>query len=133
MMKKETHCNNPSCGKELTHTPGRRPKKYCTPKCRISHHIKKNQKPKFVRIETHNRVKEQLKALMENGGKINYIEATPDVYDAEPINPMILDEPGQFQIPTPNTLDELKSMCPPDLKGFERSMWIAKKRVEYGI
>ena len=33
----------------------------------------------------------------------------------------------------PTTLDELKALCPKELKGFERSQWISGKRVEYGI
>lgn len=33
----------------------------------------------------------------------------------------------------PKNLDELKSMCPPELKGLERSAWIGTKRQEYGI
>ena len=35
---KLTHCNNPSCGKELIHTEGRRPKKYCSISCRNAHY-----------------------------------------------------------------------------------------------
>lgn len=35
---KQTHCNNPSCGKELIHTEGRRPKKYCSVGCRNAHY-----------------------------------------------------------------------------------------------
>jgi len=34
---------------------------------------------------------------------------------------------------SPKTLDELKALCPKDLKGFERSEWIAKERQKYNI
>ena len=35
--------------------------------------------------------------------------------------------------PIPRTLDELKALCPPELTGFDRSMWIANERQKYGI
>jgi hypothetical protein len=35
---KQTHCTNPTCGKELKHTKGRRPKKYCNESCRNGHY-----------------------------------------------------------------------------------------------
>lgn len=38
MKTKETHCLNPNCKKELIHTEGRRPKKYCSPSCRNVHY-----------------------------------------------------------------------------------------------
>lgn len=41
---------------------------------------------------------------------------------------------SNFAINTrPKTLDQLKALCPPELKGFDRSEWIGKKRQEYGI
>ena len=41
---------------------------------------------------------------------------------------------SNFTIDTrPKTLDQLKALCPPELKGFDRSEWIGKKRQEYGI
>ena len=45
------------------------------------------------------------------------------------------DQPkSNFAIDTrPKTLDQLKALCPPELKGFDRSEWIGKKRQEYGI
>jgi hypothetical protein len=33
----------------------------------------------------------------------------------------------------PKTLDELKSRCPADLKGIDRSIWISTERQKYGI
>lgn len=35
---KEPNCLNPSCGKKLKHTQGRRPKKYCNESCRNGHY-----------------------------------------------------------------------------------------------
>lgn len=62
--KKEKYCLNPSCKKELIHTEGRRPKKYCNPACRISHHLAKKKEPRYVQLETHNKVKKQLDELL---------------------------------------------------------------------
>lgn len=33
----------------------------------------------------------------------------------------------------PQTLDQLKALCPSDLIGFEKSAWIANERQKYGI
>ena len=33
----------------------------------------------------------------------------------------------------PRSLDELKSLCPAELTGLDRSEWIRTKRMEYGI
>lgn len=34
---------------------------------------------------------------------------------------------------TPKTLDELKSLCPKELTGIDRSIWISTERQKYGI
>jgi len=33
----------------------------------------------------------------------------------------------------PKTLDQLKALCPPELKGFDRSEWVSKNRLKYKI
>lgn len=33
----------------------------------------------------------------------------------------------------PKTLDELKDLCPPELKGLDRSAWISEQRQKYSI
>jgi len=33
----------------------------------------------------------------------------------------------------PKTLEELKVLCPIELKGFDRSEWISKERIKYSI
>jgi len=39
----KTNCKNPKCRKELIHTPGRRPKEFCSPECRVTYHNNKNK------------------------------------------------------------------------------------------
>lgn len=34
---------------------------------------------------------------------------------------------------TPKTLDELKAMCPKELTGIDRSVWIAEERKKYNL
>mgnify|MGYP005826925261 CR=1 FL=1 len=34
---------------------------------------------------------------------------------------------------SPTTLADIKKLCPPELKGLERTMWINEKKKEYGI
>ena len=68
---KATNCNNPSCGKELVHTEGRRPKKYCSDKCRISHHVSQKHKPKYVQIEKFNELQEKYKEVLQKVAENN--------------------------------------------------------------
>lgn len=100
-MAKLTNCLNPSCGKELEHTEGRRPKKYCTPKCRISHHIQQKKQPKFVRIETHNKLKEQLRELMAKEGEVKVIQMTEKSYDGNQVDRSYVGD----KVPIMNTPD----------------------------
>lgn len=60
-------CNNPSCKKELIHTEGRRPKKYCSAVCRnkisTANFLAKNksERTKRISIEEYNEI-EAIKA-----------------------------------------------------------------------
>lgn len=188
---KQTHCNNPSCGEELIHTEGRRPKKYCSIACRNAHYkvlytSKKKENgvplPKdFIEAKNIGILKEDgtiEKIFKWNGremimqpdeklnDKIEYKEVNESSFDAPKLNKYILDEMGQWQKPDgknisrflddrenqftnaargrdesginedeirPITLSELKALCPPELTGFERSEWVSKKRIEYGV
>ena len=50
----------------------------------------------------------------------------------EPIKKVEKEESGSVTV-WPKTLSELKELCPPDLSGFDRSLWISNKRIEYGV
>lgn len=43
-MERLDNCKNANCGKKLTHTEGRRPKEFCSPKCRVEFHNGKKLK-----------------------------------------------------------------------------------------
>lgn len=49
---------------------------------------------------------------------VEFIQSAPEVYD----NPKI-----------PSNLNELKAMCPKEIAGIDRSLWIAEERKKYGI
>lgn len=49
---------------------------------------------------------------------VELVTPTPEVYDSPKI---------------PKTLDDVKSMCPKELTGFDRSSWISTERQKYGI
>ena len=111
---KETHCLNPSCKKELVHTEGRRPKKYCSDKCRISHHLSKKKVPKYVQIETHNKVKQQLDELLKfkttqpinpksrvnSGLVVEFTPTTEQSFDGKKLADNIKDEPPMYAEPS---------------------------------
>lgn len=55
----------------------------------------------------------------------------PDIETAAVIvqpTPKVFNEPKM-----PSNLDDLKALCPAELKGLERSEWIAKERQKYNI
>lgn len=65
--KKEKYCLNSTCGKELIHTEGRRPKKYCDDKCRVSFYLSQKKEPKYVQKKTFDKLKtdyEELKSKL---------------------------------------------------------------------
>lgn len=117
-MKKK--CEYDECGKEFT--PKNPKGRFCSDKCRVYAGRKnKNKKGKRVKAE---KKKEPVK-----GFKI-----TPKA-----IGVVLMDKNNKIQdvvvmnITKPKTLDDIKSMCPPNLKGLDRSQWIATERQKYNI
>jgi len=49
------------------------------------------------------------------------------------LQPLIHPEAPMVVKRDPKTLEELKSRCPAELTGLDRSQWIAKERQKYGI
>lgn len=65
---------------------------------------------------------------------VNLIEkAKGEAYDAPPLPKNARDEHLKVGLVKPKTLDELKSRCPKELTGIDRSMWISTERQKYGI
>jgi hypothetical protein len=55
-----------NCGKEINPETGRRPKKFCSDKCRASFNAKnRNKEPKWVQRETYEKLMEENKRLKE--------------------------------------------------------------------
>lgn len=113
------------CGEQIETYTGRRPKQFCDKNCRVAYFNK--NKPKnisMVRKSTYDNVLVENKALkarikeLENGGA-NKDELKYPLLESECF--------------TPTTLQELKTLCPQELTGLERSQWIANKRQEYGL
>lgn len=123
------------CGEQIETYTGRRPKQFCDKSCRVAYFNK--NKPKnisMVRKSTYDDV------LVENNAlKARIKELEKGVYD-DRTNPLInaargRDESGinEDELRIPETLQELKTLCPKELTGLERSQWIANKRQEYGL
>lgn len=95
-----------NCGKELIHTEGRRPKKYCNSSCKIAFWNKTHKgQPKYVKIATYDKLKQEFQLLKS---KIVYATATPSSYDSPPINNMVIDELNQFSDPLNPELERKK-------------------------
>ena len=103
------------CKKDLEHLPGKRKKEFCNDTCRSNFWQKERRK------------------------KNNAMKLAKGKKEPEPVVPPEKEEPKEQpkSVPDtnarPKTLDQLKALCPSELKGFDRSEWIGKKRQEYGI
>jgi hypothetical protein len=65
--------------------------------------------------------------------KIEFVRLPPDaMYNCE-IMITNEDEPQMWAQPKPRNLDELKELCPAELKGLDRSAWISEQRQIFGI
>jgi len=90
------------------HTEGRRAKKYCSDKCRISHHNKQKKEPKFVQLATFKKLESELLALKEEKNS-SLINETPDNGAFEGILPAIKkqDKPNTDYHPTVEEFNKL--------------------------
>lgn len=93
-----------------------------------NHTLKENDKPKYF---------EGIISAIENGKGL-VVEHNSDSIKIENIGKGLEEwkpkEPKSVvEFTPPKTLIELKELCPPELKGFDRSTWISKNRRKYGI
>lgn len=92
------------------------------------------KKNKILEIEGKIPQKKGLANLIPNAKKktnrVDIVDSTKPTSDLKP-----QEQPKtNFSIDTrPKTLDDLKSRCPADLEGLDRSKWIATERQKYGI
>ena len=100
-------CFREKCGKEFE--PKKKKQRYCSTKCRTYAFREKNE---VVVVDPKEKLK-RLAPLATNQPvpKIDYIK----------------------KMGSPTNLEELKALCPKELTGFDKSEWISKKRVEFGI
>jgi len=115
-------CLRQKCGVEFT--PTKPKQKYCSTKCRTyAHRESKIENPLEIPIP---HIPPSKREVVEQVVK-DFTKPTNEIKPK--------DQPkSNFAIDTrPKTLDQLKALCPPELKGFDRSEWIGKKRQEYGI
>jgi CRISPR/Cas system CSM-associated protein Csm4 (group 5 of RAMP superfamily) len=119
--------NCPNCNKELIMEPGRRPKKYCSDKCRIAHWQKNKpkkgqyvQKERFEKLlEENNVLKKQLEAILADSDNSSVShekeDKEPKSSSSERTKP-ILDDPMPIRRPNEDSIEY----------GIRKSEW--KKR-----
>ena len=105
MDEKKEKCKR--CGVNIE--PKTKRAEFCSPKCKVYWH---RENPK-IKPPIINYTPPPIFTSKENIEKFN----------------QVFKEVGQ----KPRNLMELKSMCPPELSGFEKSEWIATERQKYGI
>lgn len=104
MKKKRDNCKY--CDEPMDAKTTR--KEFCSVKCKVYWH--RDNEPKKVAP------KEEKKKLEEEKKDLSDVKVD-------------LSEVKKY----PKTLDELKSMCPPELTGLDKSAWVATERQKYGI
>lgn len=131
------------CNSELTHVPGRKEKSFCNSKCRNSYFYQKSQEAKKVLPLPISPVQSQKVSAIDKKGVVKPltfqkpIKKAKEVADSDDLKESIewaAPTPEAYDSPKiPKTLDDVKSMCPKELTGFDRSAWIATERQKYGI
>lgn len=128
-----------NCGAELNHHPGRRKKSYCGKECKQKFF---SAKPKIKKM-----VYEEGKIYRFTGGKFELFSLfTPEEFTkatkkrtAAPISKPVPGEQIGFKSRIVKdskdlfTLEKIKSMCPPELKGMERNIWIQEQKEIHGL
>ncbi len=133
-QEKPTHCANPDCKKPLTHIEGRRPKKYCTPKCGTLHWQKLNYKGSDKETKYKIVLKEDWDKLRKLD--INFQPSTLQSFDGKETDKFKADEVGQT--PSSNPPDQVKDKkSESKLQEYERELGtlgdtpIAKQRKKW--
>lgn len=98
------------CSKEIENIPGKREKQFCGSSCRSKYWYSQNVKNKSKGPVVKDLTQPTHSVSPEKQPKANFTINT-----------------------APKNLDELKALCPPELTGLERSAWISKNRVKYGV
>lgn len=113
------------CGKEVVTKPGKKPRQFCGGNCRNKHYYKvanegkirkkPGRKPKGVPLPQ------------------DYVEIKGTIKAVDSTGKTVIEDVAKPITRSPKNLDELKSLCPENLSGFDRSMWIAENRQKYGL
>jgi hypothetical protein len=107
------------CGKPLVHVSGRRQKQFCSLDCRNPYYYRKKSEGKEKKKRGRKPINKGL-PLPADFVNVKEVSIKTTSGEIKPIFP-------------PKNLDELKSQCPKELAGFERSAWISTERQKYGI
>lgn len=99
----------------------KREKKFCNSTCRSSYWQKEKVKMKATKKPVKESIVEKNAIKEMNNDLIERLSLTM----FEPIHNLVATEP--------KTLEELKSACPKNLTGFEKSAWISENRLKFNI
>lgn len=114
----------PICKKEFVSETGRRPKKFCSDACKVKFWNA------FKKVNENNKPENKARIEAERNGSPRAMTFN--------LNPMVVKDFKSISVeeekpPMPQNLEELKSLCPKDLKGFDKSEWISKERQKYNL
>ena len=100
------------CGVEVPQTDGRKARLFCS----ANHRNKYYYAQKTAGKEPKKRGRKPVSEITQNHNS--------------PINPAPDNTKEEVVV---ITLDKLREMCPPELTGIDRTMWIQEQRKKYGI
>lgn len=120
-----SNCKN--CDKPIEVTQGRRPREFCdnNQKCR-NEYYRKNKKAithKIIPIDKWKEIEQKL-----NNITVKDLNIATNV-----VKPVELPKTNYTVNTIPKTYQELKDMCPNELTGLDRSIWIKENRVKYNL
>ena len=139
-----TKCLN--CEASISQVEGKRERLYCSDKCRADFNQKKKRKTVSVEIDLWQ--SSVIKFVEATDGEWNLSDGRKGTFvwakDGSKVETVHTYLPPKNDVITPKSetvvehgnpknLEELKALCPLDLKGIERSAWISEKRKQYGI
>lgn len=102
------------CGETIEQPIGKKIKNFCNNTCRSNYWYNKNKKKHIVATAP-----SKSKKIPAKNGMAKEKPLANKQHPEEPVSP--------------KTLDDIKRMCPDNLRGIDRSIWISQTRVFYKI
>lgn len=142
-------CGFTFCNNEVEQTPGKKARKYCSNTCRqkqwqidqkkqeeagqgIAQQIPVIDQKRQLDLEKENtQLRKENADLKKQVAELIPYRTSYQLRQKEEVSKT--STTAQEEVKIPKTYEELKAMCPPELKGMEKTFWLAEYREKYGV